>query len=102
MANKINKEEFKSKVLESDKPVLIDFYADWCGPCKAMAPIFDELSEEVTDVKFFKVDVMQERELAQIFEVTNIPTLIFIKDGEVIDKKLGARQKSEILDMISE
>lgn len=97
---KITAENFKQEVLQSEKPVLVDFYADWCGPCKMMAPVIEEIAEEVTDVKVGKLDIDSEIEIAQRYGVLSIPTLIVFKNGEVAKKELGAKPKKAVLDML--
>lgn len=97
---KLNKENFQNEVLESDKPVLIDFYADWCGPCRMVAPIVSEIAEEREDIKVGKINVDDEQELASQFEVMSIPMLVVVKDGKIVNKSVGARPKSEILSML--
>lgn len=92
---------FDSEVMNSDKPVLIDFWAPWCGPCQMVLPIISELAEEVTNAKICKVNVDENPELARKFQVMSIPTLIVIKDGSVAKREVGAKSKAEILDMIS-
>lgn len=93
-------DNFDQEVLQSDKPVLIDFWAPWCGPCQMVLPIIAELAEEVTDAKICKVNVDENSKLAQKFHVMSIPTLLVIKDGEVVKREVGARSKEEILDML--
>lgn len=96
----ITKETFENEVLKSDKPVLLDFFADWCGPCKMIAPILDEIAEEREDIKVCKINVDQEPELAAKYQVMSIPSLFVIKDGEVTNQALGARPKAQILNML--
>ena len=97
---KINKENFKNEVLNSDKPVLLDFYADWCGPCRMVGPIVSEIADERNDIKVGKINVDEQSELAAQFGVMSIPTLVVIKDGKVVNKAVGARPKDDILDMM--
>ena len=93
-------DNFDQEVLKSDKPVLIDFRAPWCGPCQMVLPIIGELAEEVTDAKICKVNVDENIELAQKFRVMSIPTLLVVKNGEVVKREVGARSKDEILAML--
>ena len=87
---------FDSVVLGSDRPVVVDFWASWCGPCRRLAPIFDELAREQTDVRFVSVDVDAEPALAQRFGVTSIPTLKFFRDGELVASQTGAPSKEQL------
>lgn len=97
---KINKENFKNEVLNSDKPVLLDFYADWCGPCRMVGPIVSEIADERNDIKVGKINVDEQSELAAQFGVMSIPTLVVIKDGKIVNKAVGARPKDDILNML--
>lgn len=96
---KINKNNFES-VKNSDKKVLIDFYADWCGPCRMMSPIVDEIADEREDILVCKVNVDEEPELAEAFEVFSIPTLVIMQGGKVLEKTAGARPKGQLLAML--
>ena len=96
----INMENFENEVMRSEKPVLLDFFAPWCGPCRELGPVVDELAAELSAVKVAKINVDEERELAKKYRVFSIPTLVVIKDGEVVNKAVGARSKEEILQML--
>lgn len=95
----VNKNNFKS-VKDSDKLVLLDFYADWCGPCRMVSPLVDEIAEENPQFLVGKINVDEEPELAQAFGVASIPTLVVMKDGKVVSQSAGARPKSQILAML--
>jgi thioredoxin 1 len=97
---KINNENFRSEVLQSEKVVLLDFYADWCGPCRMLGPIIDEIAAENPDIKVGKVNVDENMELANQFKVVSIPLLVVIKNGEVVNKSLGVSPKEDILAML--
>ena len=96
----VAKENFQSEVLESDKTVLIDFWAEWCGTCRMLSPVVDEIANEKPDVKVCKVNVDNEPELATQFGVMSIPTLVVIKDGKVQSQSVGVQPKNNILAMI--
>ena len=98
---KITAANFENEVLRSDKPVLLDFYADWCGPCKMLAPVLHEIAEESTGVlKVGKVNVDEQMELAMRFQVSSIPMLVVFKDGKTVAKSVGYRPKAEIAAMV--
>ena len=96
----INKNNFRNEVLNSEMPVLLDFWANWCGPCRMVSPIVDEIAAERGDIKVGKVNVDEERELAGQFGVMSIPTLVVIKGGKVVNQMVGARPKAQILAML--
>ena len=99
-ALKITKDNFQSEVMEAKGTVLLDFWASWCGPCKMIGPIIDQIADERTDIKVGKVNVDEEQELAVQFKVMSIPTLIVFKDGKVVNQSLGAKPKAAILSML--
>lgn len=92
----ITKENFDAEVIQADKPVIIDFWAAWCGPCQMMGPVVEELADEIQDVKFGKINVDEQPELAAKFGVMSIPTFIMMKDGKEVKKTMGAMPKSEL------
>lgn len=92
----ITKENFDTEVMQAAQPVIIDFWATWCGPCQMMGPVVEELADEIPDVKFCKVNVDEQPELAAKFGVMSIPTFIMIKDGKEVKKTMGAMPKSEL------
>lgn len=96
----ITKENFENEVLKSDKPVLVDFWAAWCGPCKMLSPVIDEIAEERSDIKVGKINVDEQPELASQFAVMSIPTLIVFKNGEIANKAIGVQPKDAILSML--
>ena len=96
----INKENFESEVLGSEKPVLLDFWASWCGPCRALGPVLDEIAEENSNIKVVKADVDENRELARKYRVMSVPTLLVIKNGETVSRSLGVQSKEKILSML--
>ena len=96
----LTKDNFDQEVLKSSQPVLVDFWASWCGPCMALAPTIDEIAEEQSAVKVGKVNVDDEGELARQFRVMSIPTLMFFKGGELVQRSVGGKSQEEILEMI--
>ncbi|MBP3623693.1 MAG: thioredoxin [Oscillospiraceae bacterium] len=99
-AIQVNKDNFQEVVLNSDKPVLVDFWASWCGPCRMVAPVLEEIANERSDVKVCKINVDEEPELAGRYNVMSIPTLLVVKEGQVVNQAVGARPKSQILSLL--
>ena len=96
----ISKENFQKEVVSSNKPVLLDFWAPWCGPCRMAGPIMEEIAQECPDVKVGKINVDEQPELARQFRVMNIPTLVVMKGGRITGQAMGARPKGQILAML--
>lgn len=96
----IDKNNFQKEVMESDKPVLLDFWATWCMPCQMIGPVIEEIAAERADIKVGKINVDEQPELAGQFKVMSIPTLLVIKDGKIANQSVGVRSKEAILDMI--
>ncbi|EOS71244.1 thioredoxin [Lachnospiraceae bacterium MD308] len=96
----LTKDNFKEEVLEASVPVLVDFWATWCGPCQMIGPVIEEIAGEVTDAKICKVDVDAQPELARQYKVLSIPTLMVFKNGELVKRESGAKPKEEILEML--
>ena len=96
----INQANFQQEVIESDRPVLVDFWASWCGPCRMLSPIVDEIAAERSDIKVCKVNVDEQPELANQFQIMTIPTLIVFKNGQIVNQTSGARPKNQILAML--
>lgn len=98
----LTKESFENEVLSCTAPVLVDFYATWCGPCMMVAPVVEEIAAENPEIKICKVDVDKEPEIARDFQIMSIPTLLVFKNGEIAAKAVGARSKEQILDMMNQ
>ena len=96
----INKDNFHQEVLNSDKPVLLDFFASWCGPCRMVGPILDEIAEEREDIKVCKVNIDEQPELARRYRIMTIPTLMVLKDGNIVEQSVGAKPKHQILAIV--
>ena len=102
MVKLVNATDFENDVIKSDIPVIVDFFATWCGPCKMIAPILDQLADEFNGkAKIVKLDVDQSKEVAIQYGVKSVPTLVFFKDGEIADKVVGAQPKSELKSKIA-
>ena len=96
----INKDNFHKEVLNSDRPVLLDFFASWCGPCRMDGPILDEIAEEREDIKVCKVDIDEQPELASRYRIMSVPTLMVLKEGQIVEQSIGAKPKHQILAMV--
>ena len=101
MVKEISAENFKEEVLDNTKTVLLDFWATWCGPCMMISPIVDEIAEEKPEIVVGKVNVDEQPGLAQAFGIESIPTLVVVKDGQVVNQMIGLRQKEDILNLIN-
>jgi len=101
MAREINDDEF-NEIIKGEKPVVVDFHADWCGPCKVLSPILDELDSELDDVEFVKINVDDYPELSGSYEIMAVPTVIMFQDGEVKNRFSGVQPKETILEKVSE
>lgn len=97
----ITKDNFETEVLNSDRPVFVDFWAEWCGPCKMIAPIIDQIAEEVQGVKIGKINVDEQPTLASNYGIMSIPTMLLFKNGQIANKAVGAKSKPELLDIIT-
>ena len=100
MVQKIYEEEFSEKVIKSSKPVLVDFFADWCGPCKMLSPVIDTLQSENADFDFYKVNVDENQNLATSFGVSSIPCVLIFKDGEVVERSVGFKTFGQMQDIL--
>ena len=99
-ATALNKNNFDEFVINSDKPVLLDFWASWCGPCRMVSPLIEEIADERTDIRVGKVNVDENPELASRFGVMSIPTLVVVKNGQITNRSVGARPKAQILELL--
>lgn len=97
---KLTKDNFVQEVLQSEKPVLVDFWAPWCGPCRMLMPVLEEIAKERSDIKVGKINVDEEQELAMQFRVASIPTLLLFKGGKLVNSSVGYRPKAQILSML--
>ena len=96
----ITKENFQKEIIESEKPVLLDFFATWCGRCQMLSPVIDEIAAERSDIKVAKINVGEQRDLARQYKVMSVPTLMVIRNGEVVNRSLGAMPKHEVLSLL--
>ena len=98
----IQEKEFEKEVIKSKQPVIVDFYATWCGPCKMLGPILEDVADEEKDVKIFKVDIDENMNLAQQFGIMSVPTLMLFKDGEEYGREIGLKSKEQLKEIIDE
>ena len=96
----ITKDNFQKEIIESEKTVLLDFWVGWCGPCRMLSPIVDEIAGEREDIKVAKINVDEQQELAAAFQVMSIPTLVVMKDGKIVSKTMGVRPKKQVLSLL--
>lgn len=97
----VTSENFEAEVLQAEVPVVVDFFATWCGPCQMMAPLIDQLADEMTDAKFVKVDTDKEQEIAAEFRIMSIPTLVVIKNGKEVKRSVGMVSKQDVLKLLA-
>lgn len=98
----ITEKEFESKVLKSNKKVLVDFYADWCGPCRMLSPVVEEVAKETEEVEFYKINVDHAEEVSRKYGVMSIPTLIIFQDGKVVNNSVGLKSKNELKEFLKD
>ena len=96
----VNEKNFREEVVNSDRPVLIDFFAPWCGPCRMVVPLVEQIAQEREDIKVVKINIDEEPGLASQFRVMSIPTLVVLEKGEILERSVGAKPKEAILDML--
>ena len=99
---KITNENFETEVLQSDKPVLIDFFATWCGPCKMLSPVVDSIAEERPEIKICKIDIDEEPSLTERFGIMSVPTLVVMKNGEIVRTSVGFKSRDAVLSLLAE
>ncbi len=101
MIEKIYSEEFEQKVLHSDKPVIVDFFADWCGPCKMLSPVLEALASKNNDIDFYKINVDENTDLAEKYSVSSIPNVLIFKNGQVADNSIGFKTEEQMQEFIN-
>ena len=97
---KVVKDHFEQEVLKAKQPIILDFWAAWCGPCQVLMPVMEEIAQEERQIKICKINVDEEPELARRYKIQTIPTLVYIKEGEIVDRMSGVRSKGEIVEII--